>query len=200
MAEWSQRLQRLQATLPRPELESLDHLTIADLKDEKISFGQAHLGKRFEEVWTNAPDWTKWFLQHYSGSSKMEHRRVIKYIQLKIEEAESNPASLQAPLRPVAKAQAKVMMAKAKARPAAIERSEVNMEILESMEPEVPWPSTEESQQMVHGLNVRMVNLENALHQILEHLSPPSTTAGTMPAESLPIIPSVEEWDDPWNP
>ena len=125
---------------------------------------------------------------------------MIKYIQLKIEEAESNPASLQAPLRPVAMAQAKVMMAKAKARPAAIERSEVNMEILESMEPEVPWPSTEESQQMIHGLNVRMVNLENALHQILEHLSPPSTTAGTMPAESLPIIPSVEEWDDPWNP
>ena len=36
------------------------------------------------------------------------------------------------------------------------------------------------------GLNVRMVNLENALHQILEHLSHPPAATHNMPAESCP--------------
>ena len=39
----------------------------------------------------------------------------------------------------------------------------------------------------------RMANLENALHQILIHLTP------DMPVDSdLPEIPLASEWEDPW--
>ena len=51
MADWSKRLQRLQAASPAPELETLEHLTLAELRGEKITFGKTHAGKTFEDVW-----------------------------------------------------------------------------------------------------------------------------------------------------
>jgi hypothetical protein len=130
MADWSKRLQRLQAASPAPELETLEHLTLAELRGEKITFGKTHAGKTFEDVWLTY--WIKWFLQHFAESGKMEHRRIIKLIKLKIEEAENHPETLQAPCLPKAKAAPKILAAKAKARPTDV--SEVNMEILSAME------------------------------------------------------------------
>ena len=89
--------------------------------------------------------WIKWFLQHFAESGKMEHRRIIKLIKLKIEEAENHPETLQAPCLPKAKAAPKILAAKAKARPTDV--SEVNMEILSAMESEAPWVIAEEQQQ-----------------------------------------------------
>ena len=107
---------------------------------EKITFGKTHAGKTFEDVWLTY--WIKWFLQHFAESGKMEHRRIIKLIKLKIEEAENHPETLQAPCLPKAKAAPKILAAKAKARPTDV--SEVNMEILSAMESEAPWVIAEE--------------------------------------------------------
>ena len=49
MTRWP--LQRLQAASPAPELETLEHLTLAELRGEKITFGKTHAGKTFEDVW-----------------------------------------------------------------------------------------------------------------------------------------------------
>ena len=130
----------------------------------------------------------------------MEHRRVIRFIQLKIEEAENDPPTTQAPVMPKFKAAPKgFMVPKAKSPPTPV--SEVNMEFIHAMEPEIPWTPAEEHQEMMHGLNMRMVNLENALHQILEHLSSPTpNVTNTTTAENFPVLRRVDEMDDPWNP
>ena len=61
----------------------------------------------------------------------------------------------------------------------------------ESTGVETPWvPSEEQSE--IHALQARMGNLENALHQILQHLVPE-------PVENFPTMPIDEEWNDPWN-
>jgi hypothetical protein len=43
-----------------------------------------------------------------------------------------------------------------------------------------------------------MSNLENALHQILVHLTPHVNTSASE-TMAMPTIPLVSEIDDPWN-
>eukprot|EP00435_Cladocopium_sp_Y103_P055740 s2127_g18.t1 len=118
MSDWAQRLQRLQADAPAPELESIEHYTLEMLKGETVKFGKAHWGKSYEEVWMTSPSWVKWFLLHYQGSSHLEHRKVIKYIKMKIEEGETlGPIHGQAPIMPKSKAAPKSLATAAKARP-----------------------------------------------------------------------------------
>jgi hypothetical protein len=80
MSDWAKRLQRLQADMPATETESVDHLSLEVLQNEKVKFGKAHLGKSYAELWETAPEWVKWFLVHYQGSSNVEHKKVIRYI------------------------------------------------------------------------------------------------------------------------
>ena len=89
MSDWSKRLQRVQAEMPSQEVESIDHLTLETLQSEKVRFGKAHQGKTYAEVWDSAPDWIKWFLGHYQESKDLEHRKMIKFIKLKIEAEET---------------------------------------------------------------------------------------------------------------
>ena len=65
------------------------------------------------------------------------------------------------------------------------------------METPVPWPASEDRAK-IHGLEARVLNMENALLQILNHLAPPQPVH---PAPATPMSNRmVEEWDDPWNP
>lgn len=139
MADWSKRLQ----SSSRGRDTGAPHARRA--QGEKITYGKTHAGKTLEDVWLTSQDWIKWFLQHFAESGKMEHRRMIKLIKLKIEEAENHAGTLQAPCLPKAKAAPKILAAKAKARPTDV--SEVNMEILSAMESEAPWVIAEEQQQ-----------------------------------------------------
>eukprot|EP00435_Cladocopium_sp_Y103_P029940 s3413_g7.t1 len=115
MSDWTQRLMRLQALMPPAAEESVDHFTLEDLKATPMSFGKAHVGRSFETIWSGHPDWIKWFLRHYKTSPKFEHKKMIRFIQLRIEEAEKNEgttASAQIGARP--KSVPKAAAAKAK--------------------------------------------------------------------------------------
>jgi hypothetical protein len=187
MSDWAKRLQRLQADLPATETESVDHLSLEVLQNEKVKFGKAHLGKSYAELWETAPEWVKWFLVHYQGSSNVEHKKVIRYIKLKIEEGETQGASTtQLPVRTKAKAAPKSLITTRREGPPPHPDAA----------PEEPWINQEEN-----ALEARMTNLENALHQILVHLTPsiPNTIGSTAMSEDLPELPLASEWEDPWT-
>lgn len=188
MSSWEKRLQLLQSTMPPQELESLDHLTLDALKAEKVSFGKAHSGKTYEEVWSSAPEWIRWFLLHYEQSRGLEHRKMIRYIKLKIESLENGEEGPQMPVQPRAKAAPKALWAKAKSQPA---RGSVP-------EPDSPWIVDDATNSRVDQIQERMGNLENALNQILIYLTPNIPTGNATEGE-MPVIPMVGEFDDPWN-
>ena len=186
MSDWAKRLQRLQADMPAAETESVDHLSLEVLQNEKVKFGKAHLGKSYAELWETAQEWIKWFLVHYQGSSNVEHKKVIRYIKLKIEEGEAQGTSTtQLPVRPKAKAAPKSLITVRREGPPPHPDAA----------PEEPWINQEEN-----ALEARMTNLENALHQILMHLTPsiPSTIGSATMSEDLPELPLASEWEDPW--
>eukprot|EP00435_Cladocopium_sp_Y103_P045699 s1817_g13.t1 len=189
MSEWAQRLKKIQAAAPAEKEESIDHLTLEDLKVEKMSFGKAHIGRPFLEVWNTSPEWTQWFLQHYAGSSKLAHRKMIKFIKLMIEETENKLEDGQKPVAPQSLTTPKTMgpqpKSKAMAAPSAAAEGPMSSN-------GTPWVNTEDPSS-VHHLEARMLNMENALQQILNHLAPG-------PIETFPTMPIEEEWDDDiWN-
>ena len=47
MADWTKRLQRLQAAMPAAEAESIEHLTLEMLQNETVKFGKVHQGKTY---------------------------------------------------------------------------------------------------------------------------------------------------------
>eukprot|EP00435_Cladocopium_sp_Y103_P033118 s3076_g8.t1 len=83
-SSWTSRLSKVQASLATPsEEEPIGHLTLAELKQTPMNFGKAHVGKTYEGIWQTNPAWIiKRFLAHYAASSKLDHRKMIKFIQL----------------------------------------------------------------------------------------------------------------------
>eukprot|EP00435_Cladocopium_sp_Y103_P012015 s1763_g3.t1 len=190
MSGWSNRLAKVQSNLvkPAPE-EPIGHLTLAMLKEEPVTFGKAHLGKTHEEVWTSSPEWIKWFLGHYASSGKLEHRKMIRFIQLKIEESEVEPS---------AKSLAKSLGAKPKAQsapsPEILLPEEPGLESFELMS-DAPWVAASGTREDIQALQARMLSLEEAMRGMITMMQsampmhPASTTTGSATAE----------WDDPWN-
>jgi hypothetical protein len=118
------------------------------------------------------------------------------YIEKKVEEMEGLEAqplmgpSSQTPVAPKSFAAPKMMplQAKAKAGPSAsTPNNPLAME-----EPTAPWPATEDTM-MIHGLQQRVLNMENVLEQLLNHIAPPRTTA--IPSTATTNLPAPSVWD-----
>ena len=202
MSDWTARLQRVQETIPAAEETDIPEVGLDVLKLEKVTFGKTHVGRTYEEVWINHPSWIRWFYQHYKSSRNAAHRRVIMFIEKRIEEAEQEgPPDSQTPVAPRAKSLAapKVMAtrAKAKSMPAPTEEDMIEPEMIPSYDQQ---PMITEDRVMMHALQQRVLNMEGALQQILNHLSPPQVNAPTA-ATSATTTPSEVfcEWNDPWN-
>ena len=205
MNTWSQRLSKAQALIPAPDQEALDALTLIDIKDTPVTFGKTHLGKTHEEVWLSDLEWVKWFMSHYQKSTRTEHRRMIKFIQLKVEESEAGGATNpQACAKP--KGLPKSLAAKAKSMPSPSTHwqlaVEPEIEAFEMMTEGLmlPHPDTTELAENVHGLQERMLNLENAMQHMIALMSQSAThQMQTNHAMTTPETAQVE-FDDPWNP
>ena len=197
MSNWSQRLQRVQVNLTPPAEEAIDHLSLEDLQEETITFGKTHVGQTYNQVWESSPDWIKWFTEHFSNSSKLAHRKVIRFIRLKIEEAEAEQGlGSQAPVLPKAKAKGlpKSLAAKAKSRPGPDLTApiEIGSEVAEFMQG-YPWVTQEHvqlQQENIQAMQERMSQLEQAMHQMIALMSQNQRAPEPTP---------LEEWDDPWN-
>ena len=105
-----------------------DHLqtSMEELSSQVITFGKTHRGRTYHDMWEQESKYCQWFLSTYEKSTKIERRRFIHFLEMKIERAElelslpdvaQGSSGTQVPIHPRAKVQAKSKMM-AKSRPA----------------------------------------------------------------------------------
>ena len=189
----AQRLRQLQMPV-QVEVEDLSHLTLKDLSGEILTFGQKHNGKTFAEAWTDQ-EWVTFMATRYAQSTKLAHRRFLRYVELKLDQHESQQTGIplipadSAPVEPMHHAAKAKMGAKAKAKPMASSQPVYlpDMEGEWAMEPG-PYPSqTTTSSQMtpeVHALQQKMLHMENAMLRIMNHLESQAQSA-TVPDPTI---------------
>ena len=176
MSSLSQRLKAIQ-TPSKPEKFQFNHMSMADLEESIVTFGQTHRGKSYLEVWEKHQDWIGWFLSHFENSGKEEHQRMIHFIKCKIERAEltgegvpTGTGSKDIKLKPKMKAKAMPMKAQASAG---------EVPIPEMLDEEDPFEFLTEAEMdsrsvapidQVGPLESRVNQMEAVLGRILAHL------------------------------
>jgi hypothetical protein len=130
----------------------------------------------------------------------MEHRKMIRYIHLKIEETENTEGPTQ---MPVAKAKSlpKTLAARPKVMPATttprtwpVESETDSFEVMS----ETPWIAGDEAREEMNGLQARMLNMENAMQRLIALMSQNTMGADRPMPTGIPET-ATAEWDDPWN-
>ena len=161
------------------------------------------MGKSFEIIWSEHPDWVKWFFNHYRSSSKVEHKKMVRFIQLRIEEEENQTTPVSATLKATAKPKGmpKTHMAKAKCQSTATtpwQMAEVSD--TEELMIEPPWVSTEmtEVQEEVQVIHHRLQGLENAMQQVISLISQQNRTSSATPSGAFPDTAVIEQ-HNPWD-
>ena len=94
MSSLLNRLKGLQAEVDVP-LTHLSHLSLTDLEQEKVSFGQKHLGHTFSQAWEDQ-QWINFMVSKYAESKVMSHRRLIRFVELRVEAHEAAQAVIPA--------------------------------------------------------------------------------------------------------
>ena len=93
MASLRQKLTMYQSEIKKEneqeEIQTLERIPMARLKDMTIAFGKAKLGKTFAEGFEDQ-SWTKWFVTTYEKSQKIEHLQFLRYVSLRVEESASS--------------------------------------------------------------------------------------------------------------
>ena len=175
--------------------------SLEELETHTISFGKAHLGDTFQHVWDTDQKWVHWFISHYPTSSKTSHRFFRHFVEMKVERAEltgirvplTEPIVLPEPpassvhgnTYPKAKGHPKAKaVAKSTAQPI---NDQVWQEVRDQAAEEYQWIHEEDMLNAmieapdVSHLETRMLNMENALSQVISQLerlttlSPPSS-------------------------
>lgn len=184
MASLLNRLKNLQEETP-VVLTDLSGLTLEELAKEKVSFGQKHMGDTYETAWEDQ-QWINFMVSKYGSSKVLSHRRLIRYVELKVEEHEKTQQVI--PLLPPRESQAgytdvteghsgnRFTQPKAKARP-----------VVMSREPPIPLDGEDELEFEMYNSGImdqpplsqdpdflamqqRMLNMEDALTKVIRHL------------------------------
>lgn len=169
-------------------------LSIHELENSKMDFGSTHRGKLFSTMWSDHQDWIKWFVDHYQNSTNVKHRKMLHYIELKIERHELEGTTVPIPsvegtgkkINPSVSPTPKKMsaaktMAKSLAIPAAT-KEEIQEELEESWEEvdvaelSIVQLEQQETRADVQALQSRMLNIENVLQTIVSHLQSSAST------------------------
>ena len=157
----SERLSRLSSSKGDPEeMEKFKSLSLEEMGSSPITFGKAHLGRPFAEIWK--AKWLQWFVRTYETSQKVDHMKLLHYVTLMIErsemEARTEPSQMPVP-RP---------KPKPKSQPAAMvsEISDEEDAWLEMQNPPTYSLNAMESENII-ALQSRMNQLEGAVSEIL---------------------------------
>lgn len=78
----------------KESVEALQAMTLAELEDEVVTFGQTMKGKKFGVAFRDV-GWTDFILSRYERSNKPEHMMFVRYCQLKIQEKDKKPGSTE---------------------------------------------------------------------------------------------------------
>ena len=183
MSSLAARLQQIQ--LPASEMRpDMTHLSLDQLRNQKITFGRTHTGRSFQHMWDNEQGWITWFVQRYSESTKAEHLIFLRYVELEVERAELT--GTQVPvinLKDIEKAMTtsnsptlptpRTQVPKAKAKSMPMNLPEVNAweeeedpELFEVIQSE----QNATAQSSITNLENRILGIENALTAIMQHI------------------------------
>eukprot|EP00434_Breviolum_minutum_P027646 symbB.v1.2.024453.t1/scaffold2319.1/size82456/2 len=172
----AKRLQQVQTKVNEP-LPDFSKMSLAELENEPITFGTAHKGQSYQEVWHSDQAWILWFTQHYGQSKKASHRQFLHFVELMVERAELTQEAVPVyepnkHLPPASKDSGKPYpkgkcMAKPSIPPAGSDETEEDD--IPSQFDMVEFPNEPVNATIGH-LESRMLNLENALSQVIHHL------------------------------
>lgn len=186
MSTLANRLQKLQQAAPEPVFD-FSHLAMEKLENHKIKFGKTHVGKTYRHMWENEQRWILWFSQHYSRSSKWDHREFLHYVEMKVERcelagtkvsvqsaSEQEKAAIQ--ISPAqqrgAMPKAKAMLPQQQAVPTTVWDLEEDPELFEILpEPESPGPIDPALMaNPIYPLEDRMLQMESALNRVINYI------------------------------
>jgi len=210
MTSLADRLSKVQVKVETP-LPDISKHTMEELGEMTIQFGNTHVGKKFKTMWTDEQPWITWFVKHYPRSEKLDHRLVLRYVELKIAEAENwnHKVPVKASTKDSQTSQQIKKMggyAKAKAKLPARKATKADMdpetlaeieqwEALEAMglEEEESWdlqevllregePTRQECLEAdVQSLQTRLLNMENMLQQVVSHIQATASESANTP-------------------
>lgn len=157
------RFDRVRKQQQEQGMEEFMLLSMDEMEQCKVNFGQAQKGKSYKEVWDTDRSWRRFIINKYGESPVVEHKKIIYFFQLKIERLE-----LEMNL-PDVEPEQMVMLPKAKAK-AKAQTTNPNIETA-SMVSE-PWDlmAENETQAVAQGLQDRMYQVENVMQEVLNHL------------------------------
>ena len=154
------RLRRLSVSekCTEGEIANIMNMTLEDLRLEKVTFGKAHVGKTFQEM-ASETKYLTWFTETFRHSRKPEHVKLLRFVQLHLEQLEGGPVS----------ASRNVAMPKAKAKmPPHAPPMTIDLELEED---ETSWDQIhEEGDLMQLRLQDRMNQMEMVMQEVLGHL------------------------------
>ncbi|CAL1155270.1 unnamed protein product [Cladocopium goreaui] len=178
MSSLSQRLKELQVPGETAKFD-FSHLSLSQLEETKVDFGQAHVGRTYREMWLNHQEWLLWFAGRYEKSGKESHQKILHYVQLMVERADVSGTRI--PVHKGVPSSVKIEKLKAKAWPQKLAQppnetisvwDATEMEEFEMYGDEIEAgmsvvAATEGPSPNVAQLEARMLSMENALSQIL---------------------------------
>ena len=174
MSTLSQRLQKIQQPAVAEEYD-FHQYSMEQMENMQIQFGKTHVGKTFLQMWQNEQSWVLWFTQHYSKSTKWEHRMFLYYVECKVERCETTGCKV--PLVSVKEAAPKVESNPTFKSPLAKSQAAPPMEIGEM----TAWDFEEDPEMFeviekqaamtqANQMEARMASMENAINRIVQHL------------------------------
>jgi len=205
MSDLVQRLQKVQRP-EKPVLIDISHFTREELATKTIQFGSTHVGRSFQHMWDMEQEWVTWFLKRFSKSPKLDHRLFVRFVELQVQlfedwgatvpltsekaQTQSKQVETTPPSSSMAMPKAKTQAAPAKGYvtkiPEFVNTSPDQEEEFEFLQAE--WEANESIEQFnnssqadVQSLQTRMLNLENALQQVITHLQKQSVPEASKP-------------------
>lgn len=152
--------------------------------NHRVSFGRAHVGKSFLEMWENEKAWVKWFIRTYADSQKEEHRKMVIYVEKMVQQHETDqglpPLDLPEPHQGIVQPRCKGYP-KAKAVPATASNMPADVMTVMSEDLNDPWDVMEPMNREFHqdplpeevqALQTRVLSIESALTEILSLMRP----------------------------
>ena len=165
----TERLSRLEQDQGEADaMSAFKEMTLEEMGHVPITFGKAHVGKSFMEIWTLEKKWLMWFIRTYQTSTKPEHMKLVIYTERMVEQAEqeSQSSHRQMPVtqpRPKPKAKTQALTPVETPVPEVINEEPW-------MESDLIYVPPSVHQEEINQLQSRMANLEGALHEILSHI------------------------------
>lgn len=164
-------------------------MTLSELEEEIVLFGEKHKGKKFSEAWKDQ-EWVGFMAARYSQSMNPQHQKFLKYVEMMVEYHEHHQLPVTETITantstvPVHPMTPGALMAKAKPRPkpyAAHTMAECPLPTSEGGEEDWELGSVMyQSESMIaqnlsespefQAMSQRLLHMENALQRVIGHL------------------------------